>query len=67
MQAEKCKEDVEKYQDSLASLIKILTQQPSLSDDLTLVLVDVLEKTVSDNQTPTNMENLKHLIMLENK
>ena len=63
-QAEKCREDVEKYQDSLASLIKTLTQQTSLSDELTSVLVDVLEKAVSDNQTPSNMENLKHLIKL---
>ena len=63
-QAETCKEDREKYTDSLATITKILTQQASLSDDLTSVLVGVLEASVTDNQTPTNMENLKHLIKL---
>ena len=63
-QAEMCKEDREKYTDSLATITKILTQQASLSDDLTSVLVGVLEASVTDNQTPTNMENLKHLIKL---
>ena len=63
-QAETCKEDKEKYTDSLATITKILTQQASLSDDLTSVLVGVLEASVTDNQTPTNMENLKHLIKL---
>ena len=63
-QSEKSTENQEKYKESLGSLIKVLTSQPSLTDNQSVALLNALEKTVNDNQTPTNMENLKHLIKL---
>ena len=66
-QSELCVNDQEKHKDSLATIIKVLTAQPSLSDEHNEVLLDALEKLVSENQTPTNMENLKHLIKLQYK
>ena len=49
------------------SIIKVLTSQPSLTDDQNLILLDALQKAVNDNQTPTNMDNIKHLIKLQYK
>ena len=66
-QSEKSSENQEKYKESLGSLIKVLTSQPSLTDNQSVALLNALEKTVNDNQTPTNMENLKHLIKLQYK
>ena len=66
-QSEKSLGNQEKYKESLGILIKVLTSQPSLTDDQNLALLNALEKTVNDNQTPTNMENLKHLIKLQYK
>ena len=49
------------------SIIKVLTSQPSLTYDQNLILLDALQKAVNDNQTPTNMDNIKHLIKLQYK
>ena len=66
-QSEKSSGNQQKYKESLESLIKVLTSQPSLNEDQSLALLNALEKTVNDNQTPTNMDNLKHLIKLQYK
>ena len=66
-QSEKSSGNQQKYKESLESLIKVLTSQPSLNEDQSLALFNALEKTVNDNQTPTNMDNLKHLIKLQYK
>ena len=61
-QAEKAVDDQEKHKEANASIIKVLTSQTSLNDEYNVYLLDALEIAVNDNQTPTNMENLKHLI-----
>ena len=66
-QSDKCSGDTEKYKESLGILIKVLTSQPSLTDDQSVALLSALSLTVSDNQTPTNMDNLKLLIKLQYK
>ena len=66
-QSEKSSGNQQKYKESLESLIKVLISQPSLNEDQSLALLSALEKTVNDNQTPTNMDNLKHLIKLQYK
>jgi len=63
-QAESVKSDSLKYKDSLGTMIKVLSSQNTLSDAQNKAFKEALENTVSENQTPTNMDNLKHLIKL---
>jgi len=63
-QAEYVKSDPAKYKDSLDTMIKVLSSQNILSEAQNDAFKEALENSVTDNQTPTNMENLKHLIKL---
>ena len=63
-QAESVRSDPIKYKDSLGTMIKVLSSQNTLSDAQNKAFKEALDNSVSDNQTPTNMDNLKHLIKL---
>ena len=67
-QAENCETKSDQHRESLSSIIKVLTtHHSSLTDQHNMILLEALETVVSDNQTPTNMENMKHLIKLQYK
>jgi len=63
-QAEKCKDDKERRKEAFDVLIKVLAQQPVLSDAQSLAFRNALENTITDFQSAQNMENMKHLIKL---
>ena len=63
-QADSAANDPTKYKDSLETMIKVLSSQNILSDAQNIAFKHALENSVTNNQTPTNMENLKHLIKL---
>eukprot|EP00092_Neocalanus_flemingeri_P033930 GFUD01036895.1.p1 GENE.GFUD01036895.1~~GFUD01036895.1.p1 ORF type:complete len:1307 (+),score=422.74 GFUD01036895.1:54-3974(+) len=63
-QAEFVQNDPIKFKESLGTMIKVLSSQSTLSDAQNVAFKEALEKSMTDNQTPTNMENFKHLIKL---
>ena len=63
-QAEAGRELPVKRGEALQTLISVLAAQSGLSEIYTDVYREALEEMVTANQTPNNLENLKHLIRL---